>query len=174
MSKIYFFGDTHGEIDIDKIFMPCYEKDDFIIVCGDFGVLWSDESGKYKQDEKLESENELKKRIKTLPCTLLFIDGNHENFNRLHALKQVKKFNAYVGEYIKDKCYHLRRGEIYKIAGHNIFTMGGALSIDRLRRREFLSWWSQGDISEFKNFYFKFAFSSILLSQSFGKSFELG
>ncbi|EAB5282271.1 metallophosphoesterase [Campylobacter upsaliensis] len=148
MNKIYFFGDTHGEIDIDKIFMPSYEKDDYIIVCGDFGVLWSDESGRYKQDEMLESEAKLKVRIQSLPCTLLFIDGNHENFNRLHALKQVKKFNANVGEYIKDKCFHLRRGQIYHIAGHHIFTMGGALSIDRLRRREFLSWWKQEAISE--------------------------
>lgn len=41
MDNIYIFGDTHGTHEIDKIFLVDeYEKDDFIIVCGDFGVLW--------------------------------------------------------------------------------------------------------------------------------------
>ncbi len=41
---IYIFGDTHGLEDIEKIFLPLesYTKDDFIMVCGDFGVLWGD------------------------------------------------------------------------------------------------------------------------------------
>lgn len=44
MNNIYIFGDTHGTHEIDKIFLVDeYEKDDFIIVCGDFGVLWKDE-----------------------------------------------------------------------------------------------------------------------------------
>lgn len=85
---IYFFGDTHAGIDIDKIFfVKDYTKEDFIIVCGDFGVLWSDLDGKYKQIDALKMEENLKERIEKLPCTLLFIDGNHDNFNRLKALK---------------------------------------------------------------------------------------
>lgn len=148
MSNIYFFGDTHGSLDIDKIFMPSYQADDYIIVCGDFGVLWSDETGVFKQDDMLEKEAKLKERIQTLPCTLLFIDGNHENFNRLNTLKQVERFESIVGEYIKDKCYHLKRGNIYNITGHTIFTMGGALSIDKAWRAERLSWWRQEAITQ--------------------------
>lgn len=148
MSNIYFFGDTHGELDIDKIFMPKYSAQDFIIVCGDFGVLWSDEYGVHRQEKILAKELRLRERIESLPCTLLFIDGNHENFHRLNALKQVEKFESNVGEYIKDKCYHLRRGHIYNVAGHKILAMGGALSIDKVWRAENLSWWRQEAISE--------------------------
>ncbi|MGX3098289.1 metallophosphoesterase family protein [Helicobacter sp. 23-1046] len=138
---IYIFGDTHGLEDIEKIFLPLesYTKDDFIIICGDFGVLWGDRAD--------DCEKFLVGEFDKLPCTILFIDGNHENFNRLDALKNVKKFGGNVGEYIKGKCYHLKRGEIYTIAGKNIFTMGGASSIDKDYRKPNISWWEGENIT---------------------------
>lgn len=60
---IYFFGDTHAGIDIDKIFfVKDYTKEDFIIVCGDFGVLWSDLDGKYKQIDALKNGGKFKRK----------------------------------------------------------------------------------------------------------------
>ena len=48
--NIYIFGDTHGQNEIHKIFLVDeYEKDDFIIVCGDFGLLWKDKISKEEQ-----------------------------------------------------------------------------------------------------------------------------
>lgn len=132
---IYIFGDTHGVVDAKKLFL-IYEscrKDDFIIICGDFGVIWSDEVD--------SNESILIKELKKLPCEILFIDGNHENFNRLAKPKNIKRFGGNVGEYIKNKCFHLKRGEIYNIAGKNIFTMGGAKSIDIAYRERNISWW---------------------------------
>ena len=141
MSNIYIFGDTHGQNEIHKIFLVDeYEKDDFIIVCGDFGLLWRD---KISKEEQVVIDEIIK-----LPCTLLFCDGNHENFNRLKKLKSVSKFGGVVGEYIKDKAYHLRRGEIYDIAGRNTFVMGGALSIDKHFRTPNVSWWADEAISD--------------------------
>ncbi len=141
MNNIYIFGDTHGTHEIDKIFLVDeYEKDDFIIVCGDFGVLWKDEIS--------PAESRIMNEISKLPCTLLFVDGNHENFNRLKKLKSVQKFGGVAGEYIKDKCYHLRRGEIYTLAGKNTFVMGGALSIDKRFRTPNVSWWADEAISD--------------------------
>ncbi|MGX2981683.1 metallophosphoesterase family protein [Helicobacter sp. 23-1045] len=139
---IYLFGDTHGIVDIEKVFFidESYKKGDFIVVCGDFGVLWSDEID--------SNESILMREFAKLPCTLLFIDGNHENFNRLTKLPKRKKFGGIVGEYIKDKCYHLRRGEIYQIAGRNIFTMGGAKSIDIAERVRNISWWDGENITQ--------------------------
>lgn len=153
MGHIHFFGDTHHSRDIDKIFLPKnYKKDDFIIICGDFGVLWSDIDPTNQESTRPEStrdnELEIKNKIAQLPCMVLFVDGNHENFNRLDKLKRVKKFGGVVGEYIKGKCYHLRRGEIYKIAGRSILTMGGAQSIDRESRVPNVTWWSGEDIAE--------------------------
>ena len=141
-SAIYIFGDTHGIIDIEKVFLidESYKQNDFIIICGDFGVIWGDEID--------SNESILIKEFKKLPCEILFIDGNHENFNRLAKLKNIKRFGGNVGEYIKDKCYHLKRGEIYQIAGKNILTMGGAKSIDKAYRKRNISWWEAENITK--------------------------
>lgn len=72
-------------------------------------MIWSDEVD--------SNESILMKELKKLPCEILFIDGNHENFNRLAKLKNIKRFGGNVGEYIKNKRFHLKRCEIYNIAG---------------------------------------------------------
>ena len=83
MGNIYIFGDTSGQKKSTRFsFVDEYEKDDFIIVCGDFGLLWRDKISKEEQ-------------IVKLPCTLLFCDGNHENFNRLKKLKSTSKFGIF-------------------------------------------------------------------------------
>lgn len=106
MSNIYFFGDTHADLDIDKVFFLKYKADDYIIICGDFGVIWSDLEGEYRNDNALIRKFELCDKLLKLPCTILFVDGNHDNFNRLNNLKQVKRFEGIVGEYEKDRIYH--------------------------------------------------------------------
>lgn len=37
---IYISGDTHGIWDVNKIQELNATKDDYIIICGDCGVLW--------------------------------------------------------------------------------------------------------------------------------------
>lgn len=74
------------------------------------------------------------------PWTTLFVDGNHENFDRLKNYPITEKWGGKVQK-IYDKVYHLMRGEIYTIEGKKIFTFGGALSHDKMYRREGISWW---------------------------------
>ena len=138
---IYTFGDTHGNHDIGKLFNGGIEfkENDYIIICGDFGVLWNDE--KDMREVTLESS------LNSLPCNVLFVDGNHENFNRIYALPQVQKFDSIVGQYSKN-VFHLKRGHIYKIDDMNFLTMGGALSIDKQWRVEGISWWRQEAITD--------------------------
>jgi len=62
--------------------------------------------------------------------------------DRLDTLPLVDMFGSQVGK-VNDSVFHLRRGEIYNIAGRSIFTFGGGFSIDKARRTEFISWWSQ-------------------------------
>jgi len=129
--SIYITGDVHCGESIDKFWEFLYvkilrneqfTKDDYIIVCGDFGLLWEDEPGKL---EKLLAElYEIH-----FPWTTLFIDGNHENFNRLEKLPEVEMFGGLVDKY-SDSIYHLKRGEVYTIEGKKFLTIGGALSID--------------------------------------------
>ena len=89
MGNIYIFGDTRGQNEIHKIFLVDeYERDDFIIVCVDFGLLLRD---KISKEEQVVIDE-----IAKLPCILLFCDGNHENFNRLKKLKSVSNLAYFI------------------------------------------------------------------------------
>ena len=46
------------------------------------------------------------------PWTTLFVDGNHENFDRLKNYPITEEWGGKVQK-IYDKVYHLMRGEIY-------------------------------------------------------------
>ncbi|NLY03299.1 MAG: hypothetical protein GXZ15_00400 [Campylobacter sp.] len=135
---IILAGDTHGAYEIDKIcndeFLNSYpfSRDDKLIVLGDFGI--------FESDEPNDSEFELLKIIDSLPFTLLFIDGNHENFNRLYKFPIKEKFGGKVSK-CSNNCFWLRRGEIYSIDGYNILTFGGAMSMDKEDRELNVSWW---------------------------------
>lgn len=52
-------------------------------MCGDFGYIWS---GSAKENEELDILNNYN-------CTILFIDGNHENFELLNKYL-VKHWNG--------------------------------------------------------------------------------
>ena len=75
-------------------------------------------------------------------ATVLFIDGNHENFERLKNLKSEYLFDNEVGK-VNDRIFHLKRGRPYHINGKSIFTFGGATSIDRMYRNQGIDWWAE-------------------------------
>jgi len=134
---IFITGDTHVPIDMDKLFnnpllTGNLTKNDYLIICGDFGGVWN----------KSKYEMELIQLLNDLNYTILFIDGNHENFDLLNAYP-VDIFNGGNVHKISDSIYHLMRGQIFNIDGITFFTMGGATSVDRYKRIESFDWWSQ-------------------------------
>lgn len=139
MSAIYVTGDIHGDPISRFSSKPFPEgkdltKDDYVIIVGDFGVLW-------KNDPDRE-ENYLLNWLLKKPWTTLFLDGNHENFYRLNKLPVEKKFGGNVGV-VRDGIYHLKRGELYNIYGNSIFCFGGALSWDKVYRKLGISYWEE-------------------------------
>ena len=72
---IYITGDIHGGLERIWNIQHKYKltKDDYIIVCGDFGVIW----------QKTEVRRQLTKLRRCTEATILFVDGNHENFDLL-------------------------------------------------------------------------------------------
>ena len=76
------------------------------------------------------------------PFTVLFIDGNHENFNLLNSYP-VENWNGGKIHRIGENIIHLMRGQVFKINGKTFFTMGGATSQDKHLRKENISWWAQ-------------------------------
>ena len=137
---VYFTGDTHGDMDIYKLSSSNWNKGkeltkkDYLIVLGDFGLLWNKEEDNH--------EKNLKGWLESKPWTTLFLDGNHENFNRINSLEQIEMFGGKVGKY-GDSIFHLKRGEIYNIDGETFFTFGGGYSIDKRLRKENVSWWAE-------------------------------
>ena len=134
---ILITGDTHGSIDGDKLFNinnlknkgNRLTRDDYVIVAGDFGFVWN------------EDETELDK-LSLLDYTILFIDGNHENFDKLNTFP-VEIWHGGKIHRIRDNIFHLMRGQIFDIEGKLFFTFGGAVSIDKYYRIEHLSWWKE-------------------------------
>ena len=135
---IYLVGDIHGKIDIAKLNPKNFPqgntltKKDYVIVLGDFGLLWSNN----------DKERYWLKWLDSRPWTTLFLDGNHENFDMINKLPLIAKFGGIVGK-VSDSIYHLRRGEIYIINGKKFFVFGGANSIDKKMRTIGISWWPE-------------------------------
>ena len=111
-----------------------------MIIAGDFGFVWDMFQSGAKETKWL-------KYLDERAFTTLFVDGNHENFDRLNAY-EVSEFKGGKVYKISDSVYHLMRGQIYKFDDLKIFTLGGALSIDREYRDLGYSWWEGEMISD--------------------------
>ena len=97
-------------------------KEDYVIICGDFGGVWN------KEVENKE-EKHLLDWLEEKPFTTLFVDGNHENFDRLYSYP-VELWHGGKVHKIRRSVIHLMRGQIYEIDGKSFFTFGGASSHD--------------------------------------------
>ena len=135
---IYITGDTHGLIDFQKLkdyFKTRYvSHKDILIILGDAGIVWSEEEC-YLREYSL------------LGPTVVFLDGNHENFTLLDRFPTVERFGAKV-HYLCEGIYHVLRGEILHINGLSFLCLGGATSIDKAYRKEGVSWWNDEHITE--------------------------
>lgn len=138
MSKIFITGDIHGTISVNRLASDGFPegkeltKDDYVIIAGDFGLIWSgDKEDKYWL-----------KWLNDKPWTTLFIDGNHENFDLLDAYP-VTEWNGGKVHQIMPSIIHLMRGQMFTINDKKFFTFGGAASIDKEWRTEGKSWWAR-------------------------------
>ena len=138
---LYITGDTHGNFDRilkwTETAKPNKDKD-FLFILGDFGYIWDNKRTSFEKDN-LDF-------ISCLPFTTLFIDGNHENHERLNSMRVVN-FSGGKAHKVYDSIYHLMRGQVYEIAGKRIFTFGGASSIDKHLRTEGISWWKEEEFN---------------------------
>lgn len=124
---IFVTGDTHAEFSrfSTKRFPEQKEmtKDDYVIICGDFGGIWN-----YLRSDVTELY--WLKWLEEKPFTILFVDGNHENFDRLNKEFKVVNYHGGKAHKISDNIYHLMRGYVFEFEGKKFFTFGGASSHD--------------------------------------------
>ena len=113
---VFVTGDTHGDW-INRLNVDSFPeqkemtKDDYVIICGDFGGVWNfEEESSYEKQvlDWLEQRN----------FTTLFVDGNHENFTRLYNYS-VEAWHGGKVHRIRNSVIHLMRGEIFDIDGKN-------------------------------------------------------
>lgn len=117
---VYVTGDTHGDIQKGNIkVIRKLKNTDTVIICGDFGFIWD--------NSKAEQKN--LKALSKFKCTILFVDGCHENFNYLYNYEEVEIYGATALQ-ISKNIYMLKRGLIYNIEDMNILSIGGGQSED--------------------------------------------
>ena len=135
---IYITGDTHIPIDIHKLNTKNFPqqkdlmKQDYIIICGDFGGVWDGSAADKHWLQWLNDKN----------FTTLFVDGNHENHPMLNGY-DVVTFCGGKAHRVMGSVYHLVRGQVFTIDGMKFFAMGGAASHDKHLRREGITWWPE-------------------------------
>lgn len=124
MNKIIVTGDIHGNpfqrLNLENF--PegkTYTKEDYVIILGDFGLVWDDSAMEHSCLDWLENK----------PWTTLFIDGNHENYDLLNKFP-IEEWSGGRVQKIRSSVIHLLRGEVYDIGGYKFLAMGGARSHD--------------------------------------------
>ena len=124
---IYITGDTHSQFSgrFNKKSFPEQSemtKDDYVIICGDFGGIWNAEGESREEKYWLDLFEEK-------AFTLLFLDGNHDNHVRLKAYPE-KQWNGGKVHEIRPHVLHLMRGQVFELDGATFFAFGGAQSHD--------------------------------------------
>ena len=161
---IWVTGDIHGDPSRLSVSHFSEQKEmtkqdeNFVIICGDFGLVW-DYLGESKTEKYWLNWLEDKK------FTTLFVDGNHENHNRLDTDYPVEMWHGGKVHKIRPHVIHLIRGQVFDIEGKKFFTFGGASSHDIQDgiidpddfvdeddyRREAKDWWLAGKMFRVKN-----------------------
>ena len=122
---IYVTGDCHGNFrrftKSERGRLPFkLTENDYVIVCGDLGLLWA-KDGEFKYNLKWFSQ---------LPFTLLWVQGNHENYNMIAEYSLEEWHGGKVRHILQDKIILLERGQVFTIEDRAFFTFGGASSHD--------------------------------------------
>ena len=95
-------------------------KEDYIIICGDFGLCWA-------KDKTFEYHC---KNFAEKPYTILWVQGNHENYDMIGEYPLEEWHGGKARHIIRDKVILLERGQVFEIDGKTFFTFGGASSHD--------------------------------------------
>ncbi len=122
---IYLTGDCHGDFyrftKRQRLKLPFLLGDnDYVIVCGDLGLLWA-KDGEFAYNLEWLSR---------LPFTILWVQGNHENYDLIAEYPMEMWHGGKVRHIARDKIILLERGQVFCIEGKNFFTFGGASSHD--------------------------------------------
>lgn len=135
-NAVYITGDTHGRF--ERIALFCrrqkLEAGDTLIILGDAGLNYF---GDWRDEDK-------KKYLSLLPCTIFCIHGNHEQRPSPEMGYQIDTYHG--GKVWVELKYpnilFAIDGEVYNFCGRSCLVIGGAYSVDkRYRLARGAKWW---------------------------------
>jgi len=134
-ARIAIAGDWHADTDYGVAAIEHAAKRDATVLLhlGDFGYNFT---ARYLD----ALDDALRRRAMVLG----FVDGNHENFERLLAVPVAADGLRYLREWV----VHLPRGLRWRWGQTRCLAAGGAYSIDRFLRTPGTSWWPQETITK--------------------------
>ena len=141
--RIVVAGDWHGSEEwalsvIRRVpALLAGESQRIILHLGDFGI-WPDKAGQVYLDR-------LSRALGEAGAELWFVDGNHEDFDRLGQLDEKPGPDGRVP--VVPRIMHLPRGHRWSWHGLTWLACGGAVSLDRAIRTEGVDWWPQEEIT---------------------------
>lgn len=135
VSKIAVVGDLHRNL---KYALKCIKKAKLadvqvIVQVGDFGY---DFQGGFLKVLEVE--------LAKADIILMFIDGNHEDFNWLYD-REVSEDDV---RRLREHIWHLPRNFRWQWQGVKFHALGGAHSVDRQQRTPMVSWWPQEHLTQ--------------------------
>lgn len=138
---IYITGDTHGTRNFYKLLDNRFKsltKKDYILICGDCGVLF----------DPVKSSHMIN-LYTYLPYTVLFIDGNHENYDML-AEYAVSSWNGGKVQFISDSIIHLMNSS--KVQHHGFLISDANNYLEELKKAVHFKHWYFGHYHLDKNY----------------------
>ena len=145
-NKILLAGDFHGNVaHAERVFARAHGEADAIVQLGDYGFGWD------RENEKCNFTAEIGAMAAAYAIPLYWIDGNHENFDFLEqTLAGLKPQEDGTYRLTDDPVgvFYIPRGTVLEWGGKRILCCGGAVSVDKRYRSNFVSWWWQEAITE--------------------------
>lgn len=148
MAKIMVLGDTHGNTDQALLAVQTAGamNIDTIVQCGDFG-LWDH----FKKG--VDFLDEVNRELMDNGITLIWVDGNHENFDRLEWYCANNPKNQWGQVFIRSNILYSPRGCKWKLDDKMFMSVGGAVSVDKDWRQKQqgkrrIQWWPQEQLTD--------------------------
>jgi hypothetical protein len=132
---VAFAGDWHGISSYaDRMLQTLPDEVQVVLHTGDFG---------YQFDPRMLDEYQAS--AEKSGVTIMFVDGNHENFDELGAYPIDPDLGVRV---LRCNVWHLPRGTRWQWCGLEFLALGGAPSVDKAWRNPGTSWWPQETITQ--------------------------
>jgi len=135
--RVLLAGDWHGNLGwaLRVVDHAADVHAEVIVHVGDFGI-WQGSAG-------MKYLRRLDQRLTERGLTLVFIDGNHENFDLLDTYPRRRDGTAEILPTIT----HLPRGYRWSWHDQSWLALGGATSVDRDLRTPGRDWWAREEIT---------------------------